>query len=1164
MRPLTRSPIFSFTAGLTLTLAATGAAWADDTEIFSSQTFTTPPNILFIFDTSGSMSSAVTVSAPYNPATNYSGDCNSDRIYYKSSGDPDCDDNSFVETQLKCTNALGLLDGSKVKYIDYMIRWRKVSSSPDRWAWTASLSSSNTTNVECFADDAVAGDIGDTVNSRPRTGQQTSSSAGWTNSANLDYWAPSPGTPGTKTSYTLMSGNYLNWLENPPTTTLGTRMTVAQQAATELLDSLNNVNVGLMRYSADVTASGGMVMHPVLPLEPNRATLTGIINGFSPSGFTPLSETLFEGYRYLSGGNVFFGNTSMTPSGLTPSVPASRVGGSALSNQYQTPIAQSCQKNFIVYLTDGQPTLDNQADAQIEALPNFATYGGPCTASGPPGAFPGTSGRCLGALSEYMFKGDLLPDNAALPATEDQQNAQTYFIAFGDDPALAASFAYLQDAAQRGGGEAYTALSANDLSTVFSTIVADILKTNVTFVAPTVAVNAFNRAQTLSDLYVSVFQPSGAQHWPGNLKKYRFSNHAIVDRNGLDAVNPVTGFFKDSAQEFWSSSPDGADVLLGGAANQIPDHATRNVYTYIGANPATPANLANGSHNMATTNAAITTAVLGIGSPGDPTRDDLINWARGQDINDDDGDTSTTDSRRAMGDPIHGQPAVVIYGGSAATPDVTDAVVYAPTNDGYLHAFRVTDGRELWAFMPQEHLGDVVGLFQNAPTATKHYSLDGDIRVLKYDINGNGVVDGLDRVWLYFGQRRGGSKYFALDVTDKAAPRFMWSIGDTASPGDLNGIGETWSTPTLARVNVQGATQNAQRFVLIFAGGHDPVEDGTTYVPSDSMGNQIFIVDAISGARLWYASSSGADLNLTRMDHSIPSPVSVLDLDGNGYADRMYVGDTAAQLWRFDIYNGNPAASLVTGGAIASLGAHDDAVPTAAATRRFYHTPDIAAIQKRRMNPFFNIAIGSGYRGHPLDTTAHETFYSIRDYQPFVKLTQVQYNALSVVHDADLTDVTTVVNPTMPAGSPGWKMHLNQPDSNWIGEKALASATTVNNQVLFTTYTPNVAPVVGADPCQIAGAGKTRVYAVGVFDGSPQQNLDQPGVTGPANTVVQDRYVEYSDVGIPSNIQFLFTDDDGVPGGSSGVDCMEGVRVLGVCTNIDTRIKTYWRESGAN
>ena len=49
-------------------------------------------------------------------------------------------------------------------------------------------------------------------------------------------------------------------------------------------------------------------------------------------------------------------------------------------------------------------------------------------------------------------------------------------------------------------------------------------------------------------------------------------------------------------------------------------------------------------------------------------------------------------------------------------------------------------------------------------------------------------------------------------------------------------------------------------------------------------------------------------------------------------------------------------------------------------------------------HPFLNIAIGSGYRGHPLNQTIHDRFYSIRDTNGFVALTQTQYDALTHHH----------------------------------------------------------------------------------------------------------------------------------------------------------------------
>lgn len=1198
MHPPRKSSIPNLAFGFLSVLALAGAVYADDTEIFGSQANSAAPNILFVFDTSGSMSSSVKVPVPYDATKSYGGSCNTANIYYSTSGDPTCKSNSFAITNLKCKSALGLLDGSQKKYIDYLIRWSKSGS---KFSWTATLNASGTSgkDVECFTDDGQDGDTPDVTKPRPITGTTTSSSGGWTNTANSDYWTPSPGAPGAKVSYTLMSGNYLNFLANPPSTVIGSRLSVVQEAAKDLLDGLNNVNVGLMRYSdnsgggSDSAAAGGMVMYPVSPLDTNRTAIKSALDSYKPDGWTPLSETLYEAYLYLSGKSIQYGDTSkvcinpqisspgnafcatplspLPPTPLyrsEPSVAASRTGNSLSSTQYKSPIQYSCQKNFIVYLTDGLPTQDNQADSMITGL------GGSCdNTSQPPygtGWGPGsTAGSCLGGLAEYMYKGDLLPDNQAKPETVDQQNVQTYFIAFGDDPNLASAYSYLQTAAARGGGKAYTALGSNDLSNVLSSIVSEILDTSTTFTAPTVAVNAFNRTQTLNDLYVSVFQPTGNAHWPGNLKKYKFANGQIQDANDQDAVNANNGFFKDSAQERWSTAPDGTNVIRGGAANHIPDPASRTIYTFIGANPGKSVDMTSStSYGFATSNAALTTAILGIGNPGDPTRDDLIDWARGENVKGETIDGTVPATRHVMGDPLHGQPAIVVYGGSASSPDVSDAVVFVPTNDGYLHAFRATDGMELWAFIPQELLGDLATLYENGPASAKHYSLDGDIRVLKYDVNGDGIVesgDG-DQVLIFFGQRRGGNHYFALDVTNKTAPKFMW----TSETAQLPGIGESWSTPAIARVVVQGETQNTQHFVLIFGGGYDANEDSAGYVSSDGVGNQVFMVDAYSGARLWYASQAGSKLNLTRMDHAIPSPVSVLDIDGDGFADRMYVGDMAGQLWRFDIYSGNPVDQLVTGGVIASLGTHDDTVHLAADNRRFYESPDIAAIQKKGVAPYFNIAIGSGYRGHPLDTTAHDTFYAIRDYAPFTKFKQTQYGTLTVIHDTDtnLVDITTNVAPTMPVGAAGWKMRLNQPGSSWIGEKVLSSASTLNNQVLFTTYTPNVSNATVKDPCQVASAGKTRVYAVSVFDGAPVQNLnlldDSASGTTAKNTTVQDRYVEYNDIGIPSQLQFLFPGNSNGNNGNQGPACIEGVRVLGVCTNLNTRVKTYWRDSGAN
>src|SRR5688572_15610991 len=95
------------------TLAIGGTALADDTEIYLGvQTATAAPNILFVFDTSGSMGSIVSTTAPYDPATNYFGisgnsTCSNSRIYYAEDGrPPSCTTSRYFNvSDFKCAAA---------------------------------------------------------------------------------------------------------------------------------------------------------------------------------------------------------------------------------------------------------------------------------------------------------------------------------------------------------------------------------------------------------------------------------------------------------------------------------------------------------------------------------------------------------------------------------------------------------------------------------------------------------------------------------------------------------------------------------------------------------------------------------------------------------------------------------------------------------------------------------------------------------------------------------------------------------------------------------------------------------------------------------------------------------------------------------------------------
>ena len=188
-------------------------------------------------------------------------------------------------------------------------------------------------------------------------------------------------------------------------------------------------------------------------------------------------------------------------------------------------------------------------------------------------------------------------------------------------------------------------------------------------------------------------------------------------------------------------------------------------------------------------------------------------------------------------------------------PTSTMRSIYAPTNDGYLHAINAKTGAELWSFIPPELLGNLVNLYLDDPSsaqALRSRWLTCEPSCSTSTGTASSRPAGGDKVWIFFGTGRGGDHYYALDVTNRNSPRHMWTLGPTQLPG----VGQTWATPSLARVRVSGASQNALNLVLVLSGGYDLTQDNdqvATLYNTDTLGNRIFMVDAETGALLWFA-----------------------------------------------------------------------------------------------------------------------------------------------------------------------------------------------------------------------------------------------------------------------------------------------------------------------
>ncbi|MDH5501490.1 MAG: PilC/PilY family type IV pilus protein, partial [Gammaproteobacteria bacterium] len=774
--------------GLLVALTGGAPAVADDTEILLiNPTAANPPkpNILFIIDSSGSMNDQVATKVPYDGTLVYPLDasCDPNRLYWTLVDTvPSCDatNTQFIEkTAFVCAAAAARLAGIG-SYTDTMAHYR--SDGAGSAAWQTMEAGNNLGLVECLKDSGVHG-AGGTPALEPYA-LKGSTLVAYTSAEGQEIsWSGNS----VSEAVTMYDGNYLNY-RAVPVTTLETKINIVKKVTQTVLNSIDSVNVGVMRFNDN---AGGPVIKDIVDLDANRAAVIATINGIAAGGRTPLSETLYEAARFWRGMPAYYGEFINE----RPTDPAALA--STGPEVYQQPAMQSCTKNFNVLLTDGSPV----DDAETPGLVNHATWGLPrwtaalggrvgCTATGATFAM----GDCLDDVAEYLYLEDI---NSTMPGV---QGVTTHTIGFAIDlPVLA-------QAAALSGGEYFLADDIESLTLALLKIVTIVQDRSLSFAAPAVAVNSFNRTQNLNDLYLTTFGAKGKVHWPGNLKKYRISGGQIVDANGAAAVNTTTGFFEANARSFWSAAADGPTVEAGGAANRLPVPGARNIFTYNGSDT----NLTGASNALTVANAgAFTLADFGLtGAATEPTIDEIILWARGADQADEDGDLDLTEPRNQMGDPLHSQPAAIVYGGTPAAPDT---VIYAATNDGYLHAIDGATGTELWSFVPKEHLSSFAELFYNMDATIKNYGLDGDIVPAIKDVDNDGIIETADGdfVIIIFGMRRGGNGYYALDVTNRNSPRVLWNFTDPK-------IGQSWSTPSVARIKMApGFGQNADDAVVI-------------------------------------------------------------------------------------------------------------------------------------------------------------------------------------------------------------------------------------------------------------------------------------------------------------------------------------------------------------
>ncbi|WP_440053608.1 pilus assembly protein [Pseudoalteromonas sp. T1lg65] len=865
------------------------------------------------------------------------------------------------------------------------------------------------------------------------------------------------------------------------------RLTVAKKAMKDLITKNRDIEFGLSRF---YSSYGGYILNGI---GANPSDLITKIDNLPGEGYTPLSEMLWELYLYLKGGFVKNGynggsdrDTSIEHFGQYVS-PFKRAAGAD----------KRCDNSInVILMTDGEPTADTEVNYHIKE--QYRTMFGSYPPSFDLYENNWLTQNYLAALAKVMrgtsdVKVDLYPN------TPDEHDfARIFAIGFGNGMTAEGQLLLKQTAEENGGGKFLQANTADELVKALDTTIVNIRNVSASFSSPTVSVNAKDQTQSGDNLYYTMFEPETHTRWKGNLKKLKIKDGAIRGQENTKAINS-DGLIGKNITTYWSvpGSKDGQNIEAGGVNYALEQQNTRKVLSnfnksYLSELTYQNARIAyRGDRQLARAMKANVTEL--------PT---LISWARGIDVDDEDGDGSRVDSRADIfADPLHSKPVTMNYGNG-------DIRILVGTNAGFLHMFKDEGNRvkESWAFIPEVLLPNLKPI-KNKQPESKLYGMDGPITIHFNDINENGVVDSGEKVWAFAGMRRGGNRYYGFDITNPDDPKLLWGKPIIGGEGDFKYLGQTWSKPFVTFLENQ-----KERPVLIFTAGYDTNKDKVNKSP-DSVGIGLYIVDIMSSTPkvIWSLTPD----NGFKGQHSIAASATVTDSDYDGFSDRIYMADTGGSIWRIDMPG--PDTTQWSHFELARLAGN-----TANHDRRFFYQPTIARtfysrvtrttdssgnmIKTRKDIPFEALVIGSGNRAKPTNKGVDDYLFMIRDLntktQSFAESppTTIKIDNLMEMKSDPfgnaLTSMSRFTDLEVTLGQyKGWKYQLNG------SEKSLSAATVVGGVAYYTTFTPANQSI---QQCTLTG-GKGQMYAFHLHYGSGKTYITAQDLPDTPTVVVKNK-----------------------------------------------------------
>ncbi|MFC1889180.1 pilus assembly protein [Thermodesulfobacteriota bacterium] len=311
------------------------------------------------------------------------------------------------------------------------------------------------------------------------------------------------------------------------------------------------------------------------------------------------------------------------------------------------------------------------------------------------------------------------------------------------------------------------------------------------------------------------------------------------------------------------------DAFRWDSADEVPSSAARKVYTNI---PGSTDLINFSSANIASLRSPIDLTPAN----GDDTDElELIQIIRGKKRQP---SGVLVEKPNRLGAIVHSSPLVIHESDFVGTE--RDTKIFVGTFDGMLECLDASDGTEEWTYIP----GRLLDKLQNDrtdPTSINDYA-SVDASPTAKDV----YIDGEWKTYLVNSEGVGGYSIFAMDITDPDDPELLWEKTD--KDGDDQVMGHAYRT-AIGRLLVDGSLAY---YVFLSTGFPNP--------GSGNGGIHIYAYNLETGDKVWKFTSQYAD-----SVNDIPGALTAVDVSGNGFVDRVYVGDMNGRLWELNAVDGS-------------------------------------------------------------------------------------------------------------------------------------------------------------------------------------------------------------------------------------------------------------------